>query len=1291
MSLRSWLRTLSATASARPRSARHRPLLEALEDRTVMDVSDTLQHALNTHLGPAVGAYTMSSEQLGDGNYGALDVDLYQFKANAGEVLTATTSLPTGGTPVDTYLRLFDANGNEVANNNDYNNVNQYSQIRNFVFGASGTYYIGVSGTPNAYYDPSTGGSGQPYYTPGTGNYRLDLNLFNPTPDAAGDTLATAQATGLGPTDGTFGATASIGDGLYFNADVDLYQINAAAGQVLTAQTSLPAGGVAMDTILSVFDASGNRVTYNDDYNGVYSRVTYQFGAAGTYYVGVSSASSYNPNVGGSASLGYSTGDYQINLTLTTPTADAEGDTIASALATNLGPADGTYSHTAHVGDGLYPLKDVDLYQINAAAGQVMTATTALPSGGTSVSTYLRLFDATGTALGFTIFGYNNRFQYQFATAGTYYVGVSGYPNSSYNPNVGGSGSTSLGSGDYTLNVALGTPTADAAGDSLASAVVTGLGPANGSFSATAHIGDGLHPLRDVDLYQIQASAGQGLTAATSPVSGGAPLTADLELFDAAGNRVANNTGNPSAPLLYIFPTAGTYYVGVSGSGNLVYDTNNPAPGGTPVGGQGDYHLNLNLVTAATDAAGDTLATALATGFGPTDGTATLATNAQIGDNFWGNRDVDLYQFQGTAGQRLTATTVETAPFYYAPLRLFDAAGHQLYFTYNYLSSTIQNFTLPATGTYYLGVSGYGNFNYTPTVAGSGLPAIYTGTYSLTATLFTPTPDAEGDTIGTALATGLGPTAGTYDHTARIGDGLYPQDDVDLYRIDVNALQFLRVMTSQPPGGTLLNPVVRLFDAAGNELAFTYGFGNVTLEYQFSAAGTYYLGVSGYYNRSYNPLTANSGFTGQQIGDYHLNLTLVTPTPDAEGDTLATAVATGLGSADGAYSHTAQIGDGLYFSKDVDLYQFTAAAGQVVTALTSLPDGGTPMVPYLRLFDAGGNELANGYDLLDYHITAAGTYSLGISGAPNTNYDPTVGGSGQFYYTPSTGDYRLDLSLVTPAPDVVGDTIATAFPTAVGPGAGTFTMPDTVIGDGLWVGRDVDMYQFRSQAGLVLTATGVVLPTSATPADLLLTLYDAAGNELYQADGYGSPSTQFQITLPDHGTYYLGVSAAPNYYYDPNTAGSGSIGGRGDYSVTLRLDKLVNAPVGGGGQHVQQVTGHAVWTHTTGLPMGGQNINQVSINAWLDSSGTAHGTMTWSTVDHTLPDQGNHARGEPYMTRVDTLIIVGNTIHVEGVVVRSGQYPAAIGARVMWDIVINPDGTDTLNGTLTDGGTFTIH
>jgi hypothetical protein len=1408
-----------------------------LEDRVVPDAGDTLQLALNTHIGPSAGTYTLLSEHLGDGPYGALDVDLYSFKAKAGEALTVTTAPAAGGTAMDTILRLFDANGNQLAYNDDYNYPSLYSKIEDYSFTTAGTYYVGVSGSPNWNYNPAAGGSGTPYTTPSTGDYRLDLSLFVPAADAAGDTLAKAQATGLGPTPGSFGVNASIGDGLYLNSDVDLYKVTANAGQVLTALTSLPPGGASMYTDLRVFDATGAELANNAFGNYPYSRLEYQFTAAGTYYVGVSgypndyynptvansgypasvgdyhldltlatptadaagdtiataqatglgpaagtfsatakigdglfplqdvdlyqvqanagqlltavtslptggvpingitmrvfdatgaeraisyygyNSSSridyqfpstgtyyvglsgypnynYNPNAGGSGAPYYTpaTGDYQLSLTVVTPAADAAGDTLATAQATGLGPAAGTFSATAKIGDGLFPLQDVDLYQVQAGAGQLLTAQTSLPTGGTYMNPVLRLFDSAGNQLGFTTYFYNNRLEYQFGAAGSYYVGVSGAYDTGYNPTVGGSGGPGS-RGDYQLSLALTTPAADGAGDTLATAQATGIGPANGTFSASAHIGDGLYPLRDVDLYQFQAAAGQGLIAGTSQVAGGTFLFTTLRLFDAAGHPLASDTvGNyPNSAIRYVFSTSGTYYVGVSGSGNGSYDPTVAGYGG-PLGSRGDYRLDLALVTPALDSVGDSLGTALATNLGPADGTYTMPS-AHVGDGFWGARDVDVYSFTATAGQLLTATTSQPAgatPLYYGYLRLFDAAGHLLFSAYGFPYGGIQNYTFTAAGTYYLGVSGPGNYSYDPNVAGSGSPAYNTGDYRLDLTLVTPTPDAEGDTIATALATGLGPAAGTYGHTAHIGDGQFFARDVDLYRVDVTAGQLLRAMTSQPVGGQFMIPVLRLFDAAGNQLALNYSYysANTSVEYQFGTAGTYYVGVSGYSNVVYNPNVGGSGSPAYSTGDYHLDLALITPTADAEGDTLAAALATGLGTADGSYSHTAKIGDGLYFGRDVDLYRVDAVANQVLTALTSVPDGGTPVGTYLRLFDAAGNELATGYDAFDYHIPAAGTYYLGVSGGGNTSYNPTVGGSGVLG---GTGDYRLDLSLVTPTPDAVGDTIATALDTRLGPSAGTYTLPGMRIGDGLYVSRDVDMYSFRVQAGQVLTAT-TSLPTGGTPVDTVLTLYDSAGNYLSQGYPQGNSTSQLQYTFPAHGTYYLGVSAVPNYSYDPNTAGSGAIGGRGDYSLTLSLDKLVNAPVGGGGQHVQQVTGHAVWHHTVGLPSGGQHIDQVSINAWLDAGGTAHGTMSWITTAQQLPGGGGQAiSGYPWAMRVDTLVIIGNTAHIEGVVVRSGQVPENVGSRVSWDVVVNGDGGDLLNGEVVDGGHFTIH
>src|SRR5262249_37075656 len=158
--------------------------------------------------------------------------------------------------------------------------------------------------------------------TPSTGDYRLDLNLFTPTADTAGDTLDKAQATGLGPTAGSFAVDTQIGDGLDLNKDVDLYRIDVNANQCVTAKTSLAAGGVSMYTVLRLFDSDGHELTSDWYGNYPYSKFRYQFAAGGTYYVGVSGTYNgyYDPNVIDGRYDGY-TGDYHLDLSLVTPVA----------------------------------------------------------------------------------------------------------------------------------------------------------------------------------------------------------------------------------------------------------------------------------------------------------------------------------------------------------------------------------------------------------------------------------------------------------------------------------------------------------------------------------------------------------------------------------------------------------------------------------------------------------------------------------------------------------------------------------------------------------------------------------------------------------------------------------------------------------------------------------------------------------------------------------------------------------------------------------------------------------
>ena len=86
-------------------------------------------------------------------------MDLYSFQASASSALTVQTSLPSGGQAMDTFLRLFEANGTELAFNDNDPAGGLYSALQ-FTFPKAGTYYIGVSGANNSAYNPNVSGSG---------------------------------------------------------------------------------------------------------------------------------------------------------------------------------------------------------------------------------------------------------------------------------------------------------------------------------------------------------------------------------------------------------------------------------------------------------------------------------------------------------------------------------------------------------------------------------------------------------------------------------------------------------------------------------------------------------------------------------------------------------------------------------------------------------------------------------------------------------------------------------------------------------------------------------------------------------------------------------------------------------------------------------------------------------------------------------------------------------------------------------------------------------------------------
>jgi Ca2+-binding RTX toxin-like protein len=147
------------------------------------------------------------------------------------------------------------------------------------------------------------------------------------------DTINQAIDTGLvAGTAGTFNTFDFIGDNpdIPDNIDVDLYKVQLKAGDRLGVDIDAQTFGSTLDTVLRLFDASGNELaisldTSTNDTFSTDSLLDFAAKSDGTYYIGVSGNDNvdYDPEVEGSGSnSGFSsgaTGDYSLNITVAPP------------------------------------------------------------------------------------------------------------------------------------------------------------------------------------------------------------------------------------------------------------------------------------------------------------------------------------------------------------------------------------------------------------------------------------------------------------------------------------------------------------------------------------------------------------------------------------------------------------------------------------------------------------------------------------------------------------------------------------------------------------------------------------------------------------------------------------------------------------------------------------------------------------------------------------------------------------------------------------------------------------
>src|SRR5205823_2889660 len=197
-------------------------------------------------------------------------------------------------------------------------------------------------------------------------------------------------------------------------------------------------------------------------------------------------------------------------------------------------------------GDSISVDTDVDMYRFTVTANQVVDFDIDTPFNGPGgLGSFLRLFNAQGVQLasnddanapGENVIGFDAYLRFTFATAGTYFLGVSNNNNTHYDP-VTGNGDTSGGqnsTGSYTLTVkALPVDTNDSIGKA------TPLG----AISTNPHtVNDSITPDIDVDLYSFSVAPGQVVDFdIDTPLNGPGGLGSFLRLFNAQGVQLAFN------------------------------------------------------------------------------------------------------------------------------------------------------------------------------------------------------------------------------------------------------------------------------------------------------------------------------------------------------------------------------------------------------------------------------------------------------------------------------------------------------------------------------------------------------------------------------------------------------------------------------------------------------------------------------------------------------------------------------------------------------------------------------